>query len=264
MALGIGVKPPPGRVEGQLLADAEQHVGQGTPFGRVHQDVVGGEEPGSRAARQGGAGREPSPETRPVEMGGREPHPARRRLDQGPHDIVADRGGGRPVLVPGRAFHHDQLQTPDAIEEVRQGEVAATLLGALVAEREEAGQAAIGFAVLRIGQDVGRAVGEDEPRPDHDAEIRLGRNPLLGEAIGPHDPGQRVAVRDADAGEPERMGLGHQFLRMGGAAQKGEIGRDGQFGEACHGAPAARRPHPKRPCRNQRGSAVSRPNRPSR
>ena len=94
----------------------------------------------------------------------------------------------------------------------------------------------------------------------------------LGVAIGPHDAGQRVAVGDADARMAERMGLGHELLRMRGAAQEARNwcveSAKRQFGERC--ASSACRPGSSAeaaPCRipaRPAGLAVSRPNRPSR
>ena len=46
-----------------------------------------------------------------------------------------------------------------------------------------------------------------------------------------HDAGERVAVGDRDAGKAELARPAHQFLRMRGAAQEGEIGGDGELGK---------------------------------
>ena len=126
-----------------------------------------------------------------------------------------------------------------------QVEVALALLGAAVAEGEQAAEAAIGGAVGRPGDDVGRPVAEDEAAADG-----IGEASRLRRAMAADDAGERVAVGDGDAGEAEPGGLGDQLLRMRAAAQEGEIGGDGELGEGGHA---------KTPCRYQRGAAVSRP-----
>ena len=72
--------------------------------------------------------------------------------------------------------------------------------------REQAREPAPGGAVLRIGEDVRRAVGEDEPRADRDLQL----DPLVavgvflqGGGMRPHDAGNGVAIGDAEAGEAE-------------------------------------------------------------
>src|SRR4029077_1981726 len=99
---------------------------------------------------------------------------------------------------------------------------ALRLLAAALAGREQARQAPPRGAVLRIGEDVGRAVGKAEARADRELERRqLGLRPLvvlmlvelLERAVGTHHAGHAVAVRDADAGKPERHRLAYEVLR---------------------------------------------------
>ena len=164
-----------------------------------------------------------------------EPERARTGVAQGPDERGPVGCGRRASSLVARSVRII-WQARGMVEEVGQGDVALSLSGAAVAERQQPRQPAIGGAIHRIGQDVGRAVREDEAGPDGEAEAVLGGNALLDETIGPHDAGQRVAVGDADAGMADRMGLGHQFLGMRGAAQEREIGDDGEVGEAGHGA----------------------------
>ena len=66
--------------------------------------------------------------------------------------------------------------------------------------REQAGEPAPAGAVARIGEDVGRAVGEDEPR----ARVIFQRQILL--ALGQmraHHAGDRIAVAQAEAGKAD-------------------------------------------------------------
>ena len=47
--------------------------------------------------------------------------------------------------------------------------------------------------------------------------------------MGAHDAGNRVAVAEPEAGEPDMRRLQHQLLGMRGPAQEGEIRGDGEF-----------------------------------
>ena len=134
----------------------------------------------------------------------------------------------------GAGFSHDQLQAFGTVEEVGEAEAAMAFQGAAVAKRQQARQPSVGGAIPGIGKNIRRAVLENEPCPDHHAKIRVGRNSFLGETIGAHHARQGVAIRDAEAGEPQPMGLGHQFFRMGGAPQEREVGGHRQFGKTGH------------------------------
>ena len=46
-----------------------------------------------------------------------------------------------------------------------------------------------------------------------------------------HGTGQRIAVGDRNAGKAEALGGEGQLFGVRGAAQEGEIGGDGEFGE---------------------------------
>ena len=55
--LGIGLEPPAGLVDGQVLADAGDHVLQHAPAGLVVEHIVGGDQrhaDAGRRDRQGG------------------------------------------------------------------------------------------------------------------------------------------------------------------------------------------------------------------
>ena len=55
MTLGIGVEPPAGLVDRQMLADAGEHVLQRAPVRMVVEHVVDGDQRHARGARQLGA-----------------------------------------------------------------------------------------------------------------------------------------------------------------------------------------------------------------
>ena len=101
---------------------------------------------------------------------------------------------------------------------------AVAFFGAAVADGEQAAEAAVGGAVGRVGEDVGRAVAEDEAGADVDREVQL-----FGLREGADDAGDRVAVGDADGGVAERVRLLHQLARMRAAAQEGEVRRRREF-----------------------------------
>ena len=114
---------------------------------------------------------------------------------------------------------------------------------------EQAGEPAPGRAILRIGENVGGAVRKDQPAPDRELETCF-----LGRHVGAHDARHTIAIGDPEAGQSQRLGLLDQFLRMRGAVQEGKIGGDGKFRIRNHDTA-----HAKSPCKNQRGSIVSRP-----
>ena len=97
---------------------------------------------------------------------------------------------------------------------------------------EQPAEPPVSGAVLRIDEDVGRAVDEGEPRPRDDAK-RAERLAVLARVdMGAHHAGERIAVGDADPGKPERGGARDQLLRMRRAAQEREIRRRRQLGVA--------------------------------
>src|SRR5262249_5660699 len=123
------------------------------------------------------------------------------------------------------------------LEQVLEKEDALGLLAAAFADGEQAGEAAPGIAVLRIGENVRRAVREAQPRADDEFQCRqrdaLGLSliadviiPLLELAIGAHHAGDAVAISDADTGQAQREGLQDELFWMRRAAQEREIGRD--------------------------------------
>ena len=57
---------------------------------------------------------------------------------------------------------------------------------------------------------------------------------LLGRRVRAHHAGQRVAVGDADGGQPQLRRLPDHLLRMRGPAQEREVGGGHQLGEGGH------------------------------
>ena len=59
------------------------------------------------------------------------------------------------------------------LEQIVEVQDAFGLLAAALADREQAREVPPGLAVLRIGENVGRAVGEHQPRADDELQGRL-------------------------------------------------------------------------------------------
>ena len=119
---------------------------------------------------------------------------------------------------------------------------ALAFLGAALAQGEQPAEPAVSRAVRWIDEQA-RRVLKVEPRADDEFDPHL-----LGGEMGADCAGKAVAVGDGDGVEPERARRRHQLLGMGAAAEEGEIGGDLDLGVAGH---------PKTPCRNQAGAALS-------
>ena len=107
--------------------------------------------------------------------------------------------------------HHDKIKPRDVFDEIVEIENAFGLVAAALADGEQAREASPRGAVLRVGENVGRAVGEHEPRPDDEFQrrdvavaLRVAladfRIQFLDCRVGTHHAGNAVAIRDADAG----------------------------------------------------------------
>ena len=252
VTLGVGGKPAAGGGQRRLLADAGQHVLQRAAFGGVVVDVVGG---GERRAVAAGGGGEAGEAALVAGAVGHRCHQA---------DVA-----GEGVVKGGQGFVEGRLDAPgghDAehhagapLEKIGEVEIARAFLGAQIAQRQQAAEAAVSGAGRRPGDDVGG-------RPDHPVRLRPGAVPpppfrggmggavrdgriaedeaaadvegklrLLRGDMGAHDAGERVAVGDGEAGEAQFGGREGQLLRMRAAAQEREIGGDGELGEGGHG-----------------------------
>ncbi len=96
---------------------------------------------------------------------------------------------------------------------------ALPFVGTALAEREETREAAIGGAIGRQAEQA-RRVGEIEPGTDDEFEVDL-----LRRHIRPHDAGERIAIGDRQRRQTKRLGLRDQLMRVGAAAQEGEVRR---------------------------------------
>ncbi len=259
MALGIGFEPVAGGVERDMLADAGDDVLQRTPLGHMIEHVVDGDERHARGAGDAGKTLQAAGVVAMMEHAGGEPDALWRDSRQGfqkcrqvgvlgPGIVLWCFRGGTPpthfgdwlfrVFMGRRGRHHDEKQAFLPFFQVASVKRAFALDGAMLSGGEQAAEIAIGGTVHRIGEDIGCAVGKNKARADQ--QFRFFAFQAFDGIIGAHHAGQRVAVGDADGGKPELRGTLHQLLRVGGAAQEGEVGGDGDLGIGRHALPVRR------------------------
>jgi hypothetical protein len=68
--------------------------------------------------------------------------------------------------------HHDEIEARDVLDEIINEQNAFGLVAAALAHCKQTRQAAPRGAVLRIGEDVGRAIGKYESRADDELQWR--------------------------------------------------------------------------------------------
>ena len=227
MPLAVGLQPQAGVMDGAGLADAGQHVLQVPAVRAVIEDVVGGEHRRAGGLGQGRQPREPVQVARAIGPRRRQP------------DVAAQVAGDlaqaafEVFIQPGGRDHQDKLAF-GMVGEVGPAQVALALLRAKLADGQQPGQAAVGFAVGGVAEQRRRIVGEVQPAPGQ----RLHRQRRLAQLLhlrpGPHHPSQRIAVGDADGFHAQHAGLVDQFMGMRGSAQEREIGGGLEFGVAGH------------------------------
>ena len=234
MALGVDMQQAPGLVDGRAFADAGHDIGQRAALRAVHHHVIGGEQGQAQLSRQSHARRQIAAHMHAIEHGGRQPHAPARRLRQRQN---APRSFGlvdhlRRLVAGGG--HDGEAQALAEVEHIFEAQQARALLRAQIAAREQPRQPPPGRAILRIGEHVGRAVAKHQPRAAEIAEAP-GLFAVLAQIdMGAHHARHRIAVGEADTIQPQRDGLRHQLLGMGGAAQEGEIAGDAELDEARH------------------------------
>ena len=191
MALGVGGEVIAGGGERRLLADAGEHVLQRAALGHVVEHVVGRHQRDAGALRGAGEMREAAVIAGAV---GEVRHQA-----DGAGEGVAESGEGCVEnSVRSRTRHDAEHHAGAPFEKIGEVEVALALLGAAVADGEQAAEAAVGGAVGRPGDDVGRAVAEGEAAADGVPDANFLRHEMTADHAG-----KRVAVGDGDASEAE-------------------------------------------------------------
>jgi hypothetical protein len=152
MPLGVGLEAEAGLVDGAVRANAGDQVEQRLAAGSVHAHVVGRDQ--RRAARPGqdGKGLEAPGVAAAVE--------ALRRQVARVGESFAKAKQGRPegrVRRPRR--QHDQHLALAVADGLVQGEAAVALLGAPLAQGEQAAEPAVGRPVARVRAPDGRRPG---------------------------------------------------------------------------------------------------------
>ena len=164
VALGIGCQPQARVVDCAVLPDAGQHVLQGPAFRAVIEHVVGGDH--RRAGRLGQDG-----ELRQSLQVAGAIAPRRRQPDLGQFAGDAVQVAFEGLVQPLRWDHQHQLAF-GVVAKIGPMQLARRLLRPPLAQREQAGEAAIGFAVGRIDQQAGRPVGEIQAAAGQRANLR--------------------------------------------------------------------------------------------
>ena len=215
MAFGVGRQPPPGIDQPGLFADAGQHIVEMALIGggierRVDRDNRHPDGEGGAAQRCQPAAVAPG-----TRHGQRQPDAPRRQ-----HRQV-----GKAIRASG-----DEQQVVGAGAEIGEMENAIALDGAAVAERQQPAQPPPAGAVDRIGDDVRRGVGKDQPGADDEPEI--GEPGIAHRHVGAHDTGDAVTIGNADAGMAEGLRHQHHVSGRRRAGEKAEMRRRRQFGKA--------------------------------
>ncbi len=196
MALGIGTERMPRLRDPDVEPDRGQHVLHPPALGRMVEHVV------DRHQRHaGGLGKcrsrgDAEAVVAAIGRRHRDPDAAREMLGE------AAQQGERPVGRAGEVRQDGERQPFSPVEEVAAPEVRRALLAAQVGFGEHAAEMPPAPAVLRIGEHVGRAVGERQPRAR-----MVGEAGLLRLQPCPDRAGDRVAVGEPHADRPSWLAV---------------------------------------------------------
>ncbi len=173
IAVGIGLEPPADGVNRRLLADTGQHVLQPAAGGMVVQHLIGRQQRDFCRARDAMQPRQPALVVAAVEQACGKPDAIGAAVFQPLQNFLR----ASPVEAV-RQRQHQKLAFGE-VQEVIEPQMAFALFDprdvvAALAAGEQLAEPAIGGAVARIDQDIGRAVDEDDPRADQ--KLRLVRD----------------------------------------------------------------------------------------
>ena len=103
--------------------------------------------------------------------------------------------------------------------------------------RDQRAQLAVALVVAGQ-QHQARTIGQPEQAAGQQLDVLARLGATLGLLVGAHDAGQRALVGEGDGPVAEAGGARHQFLRMRGPAQEGEVAGAGQLGvvDVAHGS----------------------------
>ncbi len=174
-------------------------------------------------------------------------------------------------LAPCAFGQDDQQQFLPVLQQILEPQHAIALVRAQIALRQQAAQPPPAITRLGIGDDVGRAVGEDQAGAGHKFEVLRQIHPdhvaaalarILERLPHAHHARDRVAIGDAEAGMAELDRAGEQIGAVARPVQEGEIARrrqldisEGLFVDAHTNSPwiyqpASPSPRSSRPWRN--------------
>ena len=183
-----------------------------------------------------------------VQHGGGKPHAARCMVRQLPQQ-----SGAFFHIAPAETLrrHDDQQQTVLPRDKIGKRQNAFAFFGAQFAGAEQAAEIAIGYAILRVSEDVGCVIRKRQPRTNQQSRQRCFTLALhlFQRVIGTHDAGDRITIGNADGGIAIIHRGFDQLMRMRRTTQERKIRGDGKLGVI----------HAKLPCMYQRATPFSRP-----
>ncbi len=209
MALGIHFEAAARLLDGHPLADAAHHILQ-VPLGRGGiEHIIGGQQGHAGLARHGHQPGQATAIIPPAMLAGPQPERPRRGIRQ--------RGQGRRHAIETGRRQQDQQQVARIGQQVRQNEMALTLLRPAFAQREKPAEPPPAGAVGGIGHHIRRAIGKAEPRPHHQPEAGGARHQLFGRILRIHARQKHIIPRRRAIPQLERReGAGFAQIPQGG------------------------------------------------
>src|SRR5579863_3684666 len=204
MTLGIGGQQEAGVVDLHAFADAGDDIGKRSSLRGVHENVVGRQQRDVRLARKRDAGGERAAHMGTIGHRSGEPETVAENLAEAAYE----EGVALDIARRGVGARHDRdAQAFRVIKKIVEIEKAFALLGPEIAGRQQTREPPVTGAILRIGENIRRAVGKDEPRARRDAQGADVLFVLARKNMGAHHTGERIAVGDADSMKLERAAV---------------------------------------------------------
>ena len=151
MTLGIHGELAPGPINGGLLANAGEYVGERPPVGVMIEHIIDRDQRDASSARMIFQPNKARAVAAAVNHGGSKADAMRRSFTQ----ACEKRGASR---------HRDQLEPEGMCQQVIDIKSAGAFLGAQIADSRQSGKSSPTGTIAWIGEDVRRAVGEHKSR----------------------------------------------------------------------------------------------------
>ena len=202
MPLGIGLQKSARLLQRSMLPNACDDILKRPAFGHMIKHVVHGDQRNQRAVGRILQLCQPAAVIAAIKQTRRKPHRAAGRtlLEAAKH--FDQRVGIDPI---GR--HDDEVESFRLLQQIRKPKNAVALFRAILADGQQTGEAAPGGSIFRIGQNVGRAIAENQARAHRDLEADD-----LGHRVRSHNARDRVAVGDAKTNEAKLLGAQNQLF----------------------------------------------------